>query len=201
LGAAALAVALVLGACSDGDGDGRRDQSRATVPTAPSTTSAVTSTTAGDDFAVPATIDVAYVQRVIDELDRLDGEATRLIVESKELVLPAATYISAVYAPDELNVQLGLWADEVNDGLERYRRPPGAVVTTVERLVRSEQSCVIAEVRRDFSRVATDTEAPRVSFMTLEPRRDNQDRGRLNRTPWMITAAPLDQREAEAACS
>ncbi len=61
---------VVLAACSSGTKPG----GTATVPTAAPTT---TTTAAADPWAVPATITPAYLDRVLAELDHIDGNAKR----------------------------------------------------------------------------------------------------------------------------
>jgi hypothetical protein len=72
-------VALLLGlgalaACGD-DGE---SGAGTTTTTRPTTTSTTTTTEPEDPWAVPDQIDEAYVQRVLTELYRLDGEARRI---------------------------------------------------------------------------------------------------------------------------
>ena len=74
-----LLVAL-LGVCGDDDDDA----AGTTVPEATTTTVAPTTTTAAPDpFTVPADpadIDEAYVEAVLAELERINGDALRLMI-------------------------------------------------------------------------------------------------------------------------
>ena len=85
----ALAVTL-LAACSSEDDAGPT----ATVPTAPPET-----TTTTFSYAVPEKIDVAYVERVMEALDHLDGEASRRVAQMRRFDEEFFKYYVAIYNP------------------------------------------------------------------------------------------------------
>ena len=182
-----VVLAMLVGAACKGS-DETANRPRATVPT---TGPPTTTTAPADPFAIPATIDEAYVERVLAELDRIDGDATRAIIANGDFVREATDALAAVYHEDELNAQLDLWNDEIRAGLTGYRRPPGNVHTEVTTLLASTRECVFAEVTRDYAETAEIAAPPRRSFVALRPGSDPKG---LNRTPWKIslTSVPAD---------
>lgn len=188
----AVVLLLAFTACNGGD-----DDTASPTTTAPSTTT----TGPADPYAIPDTIDVAYVQRVIDKLDQVDGEATRIIVREGELVPAAADYLKAVYRGPELDAQLQLWLDDIGDGLDSYRRPPGDVTSAVERILHAAANCIAVATVRDFSATTANAMPPRRTVLTLEPHASNQDPLRLNTTPWMVTKAVVDDEDNAHGCS
>ncbi|MGH9179821.1 MAG: hypothetical protein ACRD0N_14870, partial [Acidimicrobiales bacterium] len=77
---AVLAVTVSMALASGGCQGGGDDEPRTTVPTAPSTST--TSTTAVS-YAVPATIDQAYIEKVMAALDRVYGDAARYMAQKR----------------------------------------------------------------------------------------------------------------------
>ena len=74
-----LLVAVALASCSGGSGKKRAvEPPSSTAPAAPVTTS----TTVRVD-QIPAVITVEYAQRVMDALDKAEGDATRLLYANK----------------------------------------------------------------------------------------------------------------------
>ncbi|HVM07331.1 MAG TPA: hypothetical protein VM345_02620 [Acidimicrobiales bacterium] len=177
----ALALTLLLTtACSD------RDQSAAPRATVPPATSTTTMAAPADPYAIPETIDIAYVQRVIDKLYEIDGDATRIIAARQELVPEAARILQAIYLPDELNRQLKLWGDAVAQGLEPLKDPPGNIAATITQLIVTDKSCISFRAERDFRDVLDAPPAPRTNTIVLKPKAQQQDPAHINPTPFMI---------------
>ena len=72
-------------------------------------------TTAGSptSYAIPPQITQAYVQRVINALDVVDGDATRLIVENRSLVPPAVYRLKAIDSDPWFTQVADTWADQL----------------------------------------------------------------------------------------
>ncbi|HEV8115449.1 MAG TPA: hypothetical protein VGP53_04360, partial [Acidimicrobiales bacterium] len=72
-------ILLLLAGCSGSSGGAAPTTTTTLLPPLETTTTAVapTSSTVAAAFAVPAVIDLPYVQRVLETLYHLDGEATR----------------------------------------------------------------------------------------------------------------------------
>lgn len=171
-------------------GAGGKDPVGPTVPTeapAPSTTAPP------DVSTVPAVIDEAYLNAVLKELNRVDGDAMRMIVQAEDLVRPALDRLAAIYYEEELNSQLRTWARELQEGLKTFRSPPGDKVNTVVRIISKRADCVYLETTEDYRAVSTAAGAPLTMFVALQPKISAADKQGFNRTAWMISligAAP-----------
>src|SRR5581483_2350776 len=86
-----VSVGLLLSACGKSATAHQAASTKLPQPTVPPT--APTTTTPADPYAIPATIDAAYLNRVFLALEHIDGDATRLIVANKKLVPEAARHL------------------------------------------------------------------------------------------------------------
>jgi hypothetical protein len=168
-----------LGACG---GDDTPAQAGATVP------KATTPTTAADPYAVPATIDAAYLTKVFAALDGVDGDATRLILRTKNLPPEAAERLASIYGEKEFRVQTGRWLDVLEAGnLAGYKPEPGNLKTSVVRVISSNSQCVFLLGQRDHSAIAVSPPAPQDTYFYLQPLEPIRNRKQFNPTPWMIS--------------
>jgi hypothetical protein len=171
-------LGIALAACGGGGDD--QPTSRATVPDRPATT------VAADPYAVPATIDAAYLNRVFLALEEIDGQATRLILENKAYVPEAALRLNAIYGKEEFDAQTNLWVDLINQGLTGFKSPAGNRRTITERVLTATPQCVYAAVVRDYSAISQSPPPNSVEYVALRPLDHSRDSKRLNPTPWMI---------------
>lgn len=171
--AALAATALLLTACGKSSSPA---SAHATVPPA-----APTTTTPADPYAVPATIDAAYLNRVFAALDHVDGDAARIIVANKQLERDAADRLAAIYSRDEFTAQTNAWLDLLGR-LNEVKSPPGDRKTTTKRIIVGQATCVFAEVERDYSALATSPKPPSTVFLSLTATASKA----LNPTPWVI---------------
>lgn len=165
-----LAVAL-LGGCSGG----RDDDS---LPPSVSTSTA-------PDYSVPAVIDVAYVEKVMEALDHVYGDAIRILAKERQITKEFLEHLAAIYTPKEFEIAQEIWVKDIAAGLVGLLPTPGDPRTTVLRLVRVEPQCVVAAVDRDFTATR---DRPVVTtpqhFVGLVPSSDASD---LNPTPWRLS--------------
>ena len=176
----ALLLGLMAAGCSDGDG-GSSGGPRATVPKASTTTAPA------DPYAIPDTIDIAYVQRVLDKLYEIEGDAVRIIVAERALVPAAVEKLQAIFLADELNAQLDGWTDIIREGeLTTFASDPRAVSVVVRQLPEVTASCISIRTTEDPSAGASTPQEPYANLVSLGRKSDAQDRGRANPTPWMI---------------
>jgi len=174
-----VALTLVFGACN-------RDTDEPSPPRATSTST--TTTAPADPYAIPDTIDVAYVQRVIDKLYEIEAEAAAEIVANKELVPSAAEKLRSIYAVDELNAQLRAWGDIVSgDELNSFKNPPGPVEVSVVRIGTATATCVRVETLEDATPTAVSPQTPYSNFLRLIRAAPGQ-----NPTPWVIAEESLE---------
>jgi hypothetical protein len=149
---------------------------QATVPT--STISATAS------YAVPNRITTAYVQRVLNVLERLNSAAGADIVDNGRLTNVAVSDLKAIFAPDLFAAQVNLWVNDITSGLKGFRHPSGLVVDHVTNIFSADSSCVFVGVIRDVSAVTLTPPPPHTTYVQLVPAHVAIDPGHLNPTPW-----------------
>jgi hypothetical protein len=192
--AAVLAAGMLVvgGACSGGGGDDDDGgSSSVTVPEDTAVDDATTTTTTAGSadaaFAVPATIDDAYVNRVLAELDRVQGDVFRRIVANGSFAQADLVPLRAVFNDPELTGQAQGFATLVGS-IDRARKPPGDNRTTVVRLLTARPDCIYAETTVDVSATVLDPPPPRTQWVALRPSQPDTDPQGLNPTPFSIAA-------------
>ena len=144
------------------------------MPTLPATTSTTT-----DPFAVPDVITLEYLDRVLAELDRIDGEATRKIVAAKALTPEAIALIESIYTEPELATRLAIMRTHLEKVLANLKGDPKARETNATELISAGPECVFLRATRDFSRSAVIPPPPQTTYIALAPTTSN-------RTGWTI---------------
>ncbi len=192
VGWALTMVVLVATACSDGRGS----QTGATVPSvdtsSTSTTIAPTTTTVVESYDVPDVIDQAYVQRVVSAYDKVLGDAIRVLKREGVITEEFLEFLVGVYSEPQFEFQQRLWLEAVANG-DLAKRPdlPGDPKTAVVRLVRTDRTCVIAQIHRDFSATllpgVTQEESPEDDYIVLVPLETGRNPRRVNPTPWALS--------------
>ena len=117
----------------------------ATVPMA-ATTSTV------DPWAVPAVIDVAYLQRVMDRLDQSLGDALRELVAAKSVDPKVDQILRSIYSDSELPVAERDFQLHPGD-LAEFRAVPGNPTSQVSKVLSASAVCVYFYARRHFDAV------------------------------------------------
>jgi hypothetical protein len=145
--------------------------------------SAATSVTT-DPYAVPPKITAAYVQRVLNALEGVNGAIAREVVSTRTFNNSAAVMLRAITTPDEFSREANLWATEVGGGLNNFVDNPGAVHDSVSSLLSAQSACVFVSVYRNFSAVARTPPPNHLSFIQLVPKAAGNDPQRINPTPW-----------------
>lgn len=178
-----LVVAAVTAACKSG-GDTTPDP---TVPTAVSTSTVATSSTTpvADIAAIPDVIDAPYLDRVLDALDNVELEATRLIVTNKNLVPPAATLLNSIYSDEEFTQQADAWVTAILDDpeLQSFAADGPGRRTSVDQFVSTTPACLFIAVSRDYPQSGEH----RTEYLSLVPLDRSNDPDKHNPTAWMIT--------------
>ena len=157
----------------------------------PQATVPVTSATA-DPYAVPAKITPAYVQRVLDALEGVNGEATARIVALHRMDDQSAFLLRAVFGDQEFQTQTQSWASQVAVGLKNYKSSPRPIRDQVQALISGTPRCVFVSVRRDFGGVAINPPPSHVSYIELVPLIPSDDPRHVNPTPWAIGLAGVN---------
>lgn len=177
-----LLVALV--GCRGGGGDDGEEHT--TVPTSPS--SMGTTTTSALSYAVPDTLDVAYVERVMAALDRLYGDLARHVAATRELDEEFARFLVSIYAGGSFESEKVLWSTVASEGFELLRERPGDARTTVERVVEARKDCIVVQARRDFFAMFNEPDpAGPPRFVALVPLPADRNPDGRNPTPWLMS--------------
>lgn len=172
-----------------------------TVPTAPATT-----TTTAVSFAVPPTIDAAYIQKVMAALDHVEGDAVRRVLGEGRLDERFVKSLAAIYGPQAGDLAQQNWLKVAGGHFELLTSPPGDPATTVQRIVAAEPTCVVFAARRDFSAMFKKPDPPGpqryIGLVPLPPERNPDGE---NPTPWIMSFdgnfTDGAQPTAEEACS
>lgn len=203
-------AAVVLAAGCSGGGDTTVEEaapsttSPAVVTTGPTTTEPPITTTTEpvDPFAVPsdpADIDPAYVERVINEHNRIIGDALRIELaggDAKEIV----DRYNAVYVPQVANELLTGFFQMAPDDLSVVREEPGNRISSVERLTDVAPECVIAVVAQDFRAVRIDAPEPVKSIVLLRRAGNTAAVQQLNVTGWLSEGAVAMEDAPSVTC-
>jgi hypothetical protein len=165
-------ITLSLAACSSGGGT--RSGAGATVPGSTSTT---------DPYAVPATIDIPYLNRVFVALEKINGDATRLIVANRRITPEAAKLLASILTDEEFKIQADIWNDEINRGLSGFKEQPGDRRTTVIEILGVRGDCVSTRVKTDFTAIQKTPKPPSEGKVSLASRPPSE----INKTPWAVS--------------
>ena len=200
-------MVIAAAACSSGGGEGPPTASApaAPAPTAApttavslagssSTTAAPVATTTTDPFGVPDVIDETYVNRVLAELNRIYGDAVRLVYEAGEVTDEAMELVSSMSA-DFGEIVLITELSGTPENANLLREPPGDIVQTVEQLKSVSSDCVFAVVATDNAALVLNPFALEPSFLTLS-------RTTENLTGWALvdSAVEVDGGEPPDSC-
>jgi hypothetical protein len=191
--AVVLSALVLAGACS---GDGGRDGA-GPEPTVPpggrstTTSSSVSTTLDPSAYDVPATIDQAYVQRVVSAYDHVLGDAIRALKRDGGLSDDFLKHLLAIYTEQEFEAQQRGWRSALAQG-DLGKRPdvPGNPVTSVVTVNRADPKCITAQVSRDFRPTlrpdVTPSESPQPDYVVLVRKHEGRDPLASNSTPWVM---------------
>ncbi|MEN3314623.1 MAG: hypothetical protein V7605_857 [Acidimicrobiaceae bacterium] len=182
--ATATAAILAVAACGGSSGVASVEP-HATVPTAPPTTA--------DPYAVPATIDAAYVNKVLEGLDAAVGDIVRLVIATRQISPEVIDRLNALYINhDDANLLLQGIQDVMRKNFVNIRSNPGNEKSTVTEMITSSRACIFAKLSKDYSAVtSTGDAATKVEWIGLKPSDSTKDPNDVNPTPWMIATEGL----------
>ena len=87
---------------------------------------APTTTTTTNPYAVPAVIDVAYVNRVLAGLDAVLGDVLRIVKRTNTIPPEAYDHLRALYGDaDFLQLKIDGYQRDIREGFRTYRPAPG----------------------------------------------------------------------------
>ena len=178
-----ICMVLTLAACSGG---GEDDGPAATVP------ATTASTAAADPYAIPATIDVAYVQRVFDALDQIRGEVVKEFLTKRQLTPEMGARLGTVYNSAELERQLHARVEQLKRDFSVFKQPPGIRRTVVKRIMTARVDCISVEAEFDNTAVLKAPGPRSPAYLGLEPTEPALDPEEVNPTPFSIFAEDPD---------
>lgn len=144
-----LSLLCLLGACRDSAGSVPTTTAAEPVPTTATTIPEPTTTTALS-FAVPAVIDLPYVQRVLEAIYHLDGEAARYVYARK---LPDAEFnkrLEAIFGRQALEEAKQIMGENAAVGFVRFADPPADPIVRAIDIVQAGARCIVVRAMLDF---------------------------------------------------
>lgn len=174
----ACVLCLTAGAC------GGSGHAKTTDPTLAKVTT-TTSTTVS--YEVPATIDLAYVNKVMKALDHVYGDAIRHLAQTKQLDPTFTKALASIYTPSESIAQQEIWSrQQQTDGFASVKVDGGDPMTVATRLAKASNACIVVAVDRTFQPAFSDNEAPLPNrYVALVPAAPAQRP--VNPTGWAMT--------------
>lgn len=167
---------LLLGACADKPAE--PEVASATVPTAPATTATT------NPYAVPAVIDVAYVNRVLAWFDQAEGDLVRRVIAARTLTPEDIAVLRAINASDGMfQVALDSYQYTLRTGLGGFLPNPGNAKTVVLEMLSANSACIYFKADRDGSAVAKNPN-PSLRTLWVALRRLDSPPSSLNPTGW-----------------
>lgn len=178
-----VVVLLVLvGACSSGAH--RSDPTTTSSTAAPATSTAPVTP---NPYVVPPVITPAYVDAVFKVLNHINGNAVRLLVASGAVTPQALSYLRSIYGDPLYSKEVTLATSSLKGDLANVRKPPGDVVTTVQRLIHASSSCIFVEISENYNAVLYRPGTPPSSgYWGLKEKSSQDDPHGLNPTPWVL---------------
>jgi hypothetical protein len=170
---------MLAGAC------GGSGNAHTTDPSLPKVSSTTTSTTIS--YAVPATIDLAYVNKVMKALDHVYGDAIRHLAQVKSMDVEFVKLLDSIYTPEESTAQQEGWSlDQQKHQFTDLAATPGDPTTVATRVIPSPAACLAVAVDRSFGPAFKDPAAPRANRYVVLVRSQSQV-SHVNPTPWRMS--------------
>lgn len=181
-----LAAGAVLLVACGGSGEASEPSPSPTAsasPTPSPTPAPSPSPTAIDVAAVPAEIDVAYVQAVLDELHGIQSRAFQEAAAAGELTESFHAALRATHTARDASRQIDAFERFV--GVEGLADQPGELVTEVQQLLSASPDCIEVEAFHDVTPVLS----PEIDIGAEQPyevKLVRQEPTELNPTAWAI---------------
>ncbi|MBI2708549.1 MAG: hypothetical protein HYX34_02480 [Actinobacteria bacterium] len=121
-------------------------------PRNPTTTMSPSSTTTTDPWAVPEKIDVAYVQRVVDEFSRILTQAWVRARDKGTVDAEVERLIRSVESEGRVEFDLSSMRQAAEDDFRRVVTPIVAERAQIKQIVYASPSCIQASGVVDYSR-------------------------------------------------
>lgn len=190
-----LIVLLSMTACG-----GARHTSAATttVPPVPpsavatttttSTTSGSATTTVPDPAIIPPTIDAAYVNAVLVQLNHVYGDAQRIEISTKFFPPSVPKLLRAIYADPQWGRQVSIFSSSIlMISTVPLKARIGDRATVVTTLAQAGLTCIQAQTTSDYSSIVVTTFPPTPLYLVLRIKDPANDPQHANSTHWAIS--------------
>lgn len=137
-----------------------------------------------ETYEIPEVMDEVYVERVLNALYRVEGDALRLMIQAGTVTPEAEGMVRALYAEEYAGPLLEAYRADADEGFPGLPSPVGDPTFDVNQVIAASPSCILASGLPDLSGVTTAVEADdREEFLWLTPL---QGQEQANPTPWEI---------------
>jgi len=143
-------ILLLAGCSASSSGGGALPATTTTLlpPLETTTSVAPTSSTVAAALAVPAVIDLPYVQKVLETIYHLDGEATRHAYANKAVDAESDARLDALFADPRLASAKRNLRDNVE--FQVLADPPGDATVRAVEIVQATATCMVIRAELDY---------------------------------------------------
>jgi hypothetical protein len=117
---------------------------------APVTEPATTTTSLFPLDQDPPVVDLTYAQRALDEIGRVDAEASRILYREKRITPQYELMINAIYAGESLEESRAATQQDLSVGLAGWADPPQARIITAKKVLSSRPGCIALIADSDY---------------------------------------------------
>ncbi|MCU4187529.1 hypothetical protein K6U06_24440 [Acidiferrimicrobium sp. IK] len=158
-----------------------------TTSTTPSTLPPATTTTVPDPVNIPPTIDAAYVNAVLAQLNHVYGDAQRIEIATKFLPKSIPPLLRAIFGDAQYARELSVFSQALQGNqLDGLSPNAGDRKMTAVALSSNSTSCIQASIVADYRSVDPVAPPSVPGYVVLRPKISADDPQGVNRTPWMI---------------
>ena len=179
-----LAVLLLITGCRDASGGGGTTTS--VVPASTAITTLVQPTTTVPSFEVPAVIDLPYVQRVLETIYHLDGEATRHVYAKKVPDAELNERLEAIFGDPRLGEAKRVLGENAAEGFVVFANPPADARVRALEIIQATPTCMVIRAELDYGPQFKEARPPDPPAIIQLHRADVLP---LNPTGWGIVVA------------
>jgi hypothetical protein len=193
-----LLTILILTGCQRGSPAGGGSTTTTLGPPA-TTLEATTTTTSPTSFEVPAVIDLPYVQRVLETIYHLDGEATRHVYAKKIPDAELNERLEAIFGGARLKEAQRVLGENAAEGFVRFADPPGDATVRAIEIIEATPTCMVIRADLDYG---PQLKAPGGRLPRAIVQMARADVLSLNPTGWGVVGAgtPIDPNEDLRTC-
>lgn len=99
---------------------------------------------------MPAVIDLPYVQRVLEAIYHLDGEATRHVYATKAPDAESDERLEAIFGGPRLVSAKRVLQEDAANGFSTYADPPGDANVRAKEIIQATPTCMVVRADLDY---------------------------------------------------